>query len=298
MDPKLDRFLLPGERVVVDVRQHWGVIAGPVAAVAGGLVVVLWVDAHVRLDGGPIARALWLLWFVSVGWLLFQVWQWRHDRFIATDKRLLLDYGIFTTKVAMMPLAKVTDMSFQRSVPGRVFGWGRFVLESAGQDQALRQIDWVPDPDHTYRLICAEIFGVLDEGLGDEDDNGGAGRGGPRPAGPTPGPLGAAPVVSGGPVRSYGDDGRWSASPIAPGYSRAIPLRRRGPHADGDPHSDPDSDPDSDPRNNTGTHDRTDDETGSGSADIPGEVLYSSDAERRRRRSADTGPLPVRPHRD
>jgi membrane protein YdbS with pleckstrin-like domain len=169
-DPGLDRFLLDGERVVVDVRQHWGVLAGPVAVVTAGLFLVLWVDAHIRLDGGPLAQALWLLWFASVGWMLFQVLQWRHDRFIATDKRLLLDYGIFTTKVAMMPLIKVTDMSFRRSVPGRIFGYGQFVLESAGQDQALRQIDWVPNPDHTYRVICAEIFGVTGDSSADEDD--------------------------------------------------------------------------------------------------------------------------------
>ncbi len=296
LDPKLDRFLLPGERVVVDVRQHWGVIAWPVTVVVAGLVVALWVDAHVRLDGGPIARALWLLWFGSVAWMLFQVLQWRHDRFIATDKRLLLDYGIFTTKVAMMPLAKVTDMSFQRSVPGRVFGWGRFILESAGQDQALRQIDWVPDPDHTYRLICAEIFGVLDDGLGEEDDNRPAGRGdrddpddphdsggpngpggpyGPVAPGPVPSPLGGfGPITTGRGGRGP-DDGRWWSATEAPsGHSRAIPVHRRteqpGPSSSSSP---------------------------SGSSDVPsGEVLYSSDADRRRRRAADTGPIPVPPH--
>ncbi|MEP6629516.1 MAG: PH domain-containing protein [Lapillicoccus sp.] len=278
LDPKLDRFLLPGERVVVDVRQHWGVIAWPVTAVLAGLVVVLWVDAHVRLDGGPIARALWLVWFGAVGWMLFQVVQWRHDRFIATDKRLLLDYGIFTTKVAMMPLAKVTDMSFQRSVPGRVFGWGRFILESAGQDQALRQIDWVPDPDHTYRLICAEIFGVLDDGLGEEDDNrpqghggrddpdgpdgpdGPGGRDGPVAHGPVPSPLGGfGPITTG--RRGGPDEPRWWSAVEAPsGHSRAIPIHRRRD-----------------------------------AGDASGEVLYSSDADRRRRRAADTGPIPVPP---
>ena len=34
----------------------------------------------------------------------------------------------------MMPLAKVTDMSFQRSPIGRILGYGEFILESAGQD--------------------------------------------------------------------------------------------------------------------------------------------------------------------
>ena len=86
--------------------------------------------------------------------------EWRHDWFVATDKRLLLFYGFITRKVSMMPLIKVTDMSYERSVPGRLLGYGRFVMESAGQDQALHEVNWVPEPDHNYRVICAEIFGV------------------------------------------------------------------------------------------------------------------------------------------
>jgi hypothetical protein len=62
----------------------------------------------------------------------------------------------------MMPLMKVTDMSYERSVPGRLLGYGRFVMESAGQDQALHEVNWVPQPDDHYRAICAEIFGVAD----------------------------------------------------------------------------------------------------------------------------------------
>src|SRR5690606_32535343 len=45
---------------------------------------------------------------------------------------------------------------------------GQFVLESAGQDQAMRTIGWVPDPDEKYRRICATIFGPQGD---DEDDN-------------------------------------------------------------------------------------------------------------------------------
>jgi hypothetical protein len=66
--------------------------------------------------------------------------------------------GVFTRKIAMMPLVKVTDMSFQRSSLGRLLGFGEFILESAGQDQALRNIDHVPYPEQLYLEICALIF--------------------------------------------------------------------------------------------------------------------------------------------
>jgi membrane protein YdbS with pleckstrin-like domain len=265
-DPNLQRFLLEGERVVVDVRQHWGVIALPVLYTLAGLFVTMWVDARIRVDGGIFARALWLLWFVLLGWMVFQVAQWRHDRFIATDKRLLLNYGLFTQKVAMMPLIKVTDMSYQRSVPGRIFGYGRFILESAGQDQALRRVDWVPHPDVTYRIICTEIFGVPSrERVTDPDRDDGYlddGSGGSPSAAPVVSPLGGAVVRAAGSGESRGSgmrsggsavDERWS-------YSQAIPLHQYD------------------------------------SPSMPsGEVIYSSDAERRRRRMADTGPIPTTP---
>ena len=257
-DPKLQRFLLDGERVVVDVRQHWFVIAAPVAYTIAALGLVLFVDARIRVDGGGAARLLWLAWFGMLGWMVWQIAQWRHDRFIATDKRLLLNYGLITKRVAMMPLIKVTDMSYRRTVPGRIFGYGQFILESAGQDQALRTVDWVPHPDATYRIICSEIFGVPafyritdpgpDIGFVEDDGTGGSPARTPSPAA---NPLGraehsASMRTSGSPI-----DERWS-------YSRAIPLHQVG-----------------------------------NSSPIPsGEVIYSSDAERRRRRMADTGPIP------
>ena len=81
------------------------------------------------------------------------------DWFVATDKRFLLFYGFIRRRVAMMPLLKVTDMTYDRSILGRILGYGNFVLESAGQDQALSNIDHVPDADTHYRAICTQLFG-------------------------------------------------------------------------------------------------------------------------------------------
>jgi hypothetical protein len=58
----------------------------------------------------------------------------------------------------MMPLVKVTDMSFQRSTLGRLLGYGEFILESAGQDQALRVVDHLPYPEQLYLEVCGLIF--------------------------------------------------------------------------------------------------------------------------------------------
>ncbi len=303
-DPSLDRFLLPGERVVVDVRQHWGVIIGPVAAVVAGLIVVLWVDAHVRVDGGLVARGLWWIWFAALGWLAFQILQWRHDRFIATDKRLLLNYGLFTTKVAMMPLIKVTDMSFQRSVPGRVFGWGRFILESAGQDQALRQIDWVPDPDYTYRVICAEIFGVIGDGddVDDAHPRRRRGSGGPEDPDGFEDPDGPADPDDDGGSGPGGDGGLGGWSGLG-GFGRRGGRRREQPRTPVVSPLGPSSGQEESPiQERDASHSRAipihrpsgAGASRRGAAPTPrAETIYSSDDQRRRRRTADTGPIPT-----
>jgi hypothetical protein len=58
----------------------------------------------------------------------------------------------------MMPLAKVTDMSFERSAWGRILGYGEFILESAGQNQALDRVNHLPYPEQLYLEVCGLIF--------------------------------------------------------------------------------------------------------------------------------------------
>jgi hypothetical protein len=45
-------------------------------------------------------------------------------------------------------------MSFQRSALGRLLGYGEFIVESAGEEQALRTIDFLPYPDQLYLEVC------------------------------------------------------------------------------------------------------------------------------------------------
>lgn len=155
----VERFLLSGERCVVAVRRHWIVVAEPWLTAVGSLLLVSWLTfdvANPRM-GQPL-DVLWWLWFALLGRALWMTFDHQRTWFVATDRRLLLVYGFLIRKVAMMPLAKVTDMSYHRSPLGWALGYGTFVLESAGQDQALHEIDHVPHPDPAYRAIVSEIF--------------------------------------------------------------------------------------------------------------------------------------------
>lgn len=155
----LHRYLLRGERAVVAVRRHWVKILEPWATTAATFVLAAALSFDfANPSQGRIFDLFWWVFFAATARAVFCTYDWRHTWFIATDRRLLLIHGFITRKVAMMPLAKVTDMTYHRSIPGRLLGYGTFVMESAGQEQALHEIDRVPHPDATYRAIITEIF--------------------------------------------------------------------------------------------------------------------------------------------
>ncbi|MCK0110542.1 PH domain-containing protein [Ornithinimicrobium sp. F0845] len=155
----LDRYVLREERVIVAIRHHWGRMIEPVGTTLLALTAALWFSSNSPPNASALPLFLWWVLFALVLRLVWKALEWRNEWFVATDKRLLMTYGLITHKVAMMPLRKVTDMNYARSPLGRLLGYGQFIMESAGQDQAMREINWVPEPDETYRLICDTIFG-------------------------------------------------------------------------------------------------------------------------------------------
>ncbi len=160
------RVLLPHERRVITVRFHPAVLIKPVALALAGLAVAGLLSTIARLDNTDALVVIWLLWLILLIHLLYRIYVWLEDYFVVTSQRLLLATGVFTKSVNMMPLGKVTDMSFNRSAMGRLLGYGTFVVESAGQDQALRTIDHLPYPEQLYLEVCGLIF--KDQGTGDD----------------------------------------------------------------------------------------------------------------------------------
>ena len=159
------RVLLPHERRVITVRFHPAVLIRPVAEALGGLALAGLISTIVHLDS-TVLLVVWLLWLILVFRLLFKIYAWLEDYFVVTSARLLLATGVFKKTVNMMPLTKVTDLRFERSPTGRLLGFGTFIVESAGQEQALRKVDHLPYPEQLYIEVCGLIF--KDPGAGDD----------------------------------------------------------------------------------------------------------------------------------
>ncbi|MGH3200987.1 MAG: PH domain-containing protein [Streptosporangiaceae bacterium] len=154
----VNRYLLPHERQVISVHEHPAVLIGPIALLLLGLAIAGVLSNYVAHGNADAILIIWGLWVVLLLWFVFKVWDWSVNYFVVTSHRLILAKGVVLRKVGMLPLTKVTDMSFQRSTIGRVLGYGEFIVESAGQDQALRNVKFIPYPEQLYLEVCGLIF--------------------------------------------------------------------------------------------------------------------------------------------
>ncbi len=155
---EIDEYLLPTERRVIRVRQHWAVMINHLTATALFLLVLVvgreFVPGNVVVDNVAFYLGLVAVLRFTVLTIL-----WWIERIVITDKRVMLAQGILVHNVGMMPLSKVTDLTFQRTLGGRMFGYGTMIVESAGQIQALNRIEYMPRPEEIYEALSELVFG-------------------------------------------------------------------------------------------------------------------------------------------
>jgi uncharacterized membrane protein YdbT with pleckstrin-like domain len=153
------RYLATDERVVLEVRRHPIVVFGSIALAIAAIALA----GAVGWATSPSDGAAWLDTALGVIALAFagragwRFWPWWVDRILVTDQRIFEVSGVLSRKVASMPLTRVTDMTYRRSLAGRIFGYGDLIVESAGQDQALSHIMKIPKPDNFYRKITSLV---------------------------------------------------------------------------------------------------------------------------------------------
>lgn len=163
-DPALRdlKYLASQERLVSMVRPHWAVLLRVFAETVGAVLLALIVNILFATHGVNAQLVTTLLWYFALFMILRMLWQitdWHLDHLMITDKRLLKVSGIFFRKVQTMPLSKITDLTYNRDPLGRLLGYGEFVVESAGQDQALSRLPYIPRPDRLYLTLLDMTFG-------------------------------------------------------------------------------------------------------------------------------------------
>jgi hypothetical protein len=144
-DPKIERYLIAdqGEVVIDEVRKHWASTIFPrIGLFFGFVVMLLSFFVHTDLWWGPLLLGASLSAYCY--WLILEK---RVDRFVITNMRVFRVHGILSQSIATMPLSRILDISVHKPIVGRMLGYGHFIFESAAQEQGLREIRYVGDPD-------------------------------------------------------------------------------------------------------------------------------------------------------
>ena|SRR5450631_4525363 len=185
---KLKQYLLADEIPILAQRQHWVAlwklivfgIAGPVVLVVLAFVLPAKLDVL-----NPFLLLAWIVLFS--GWAVWKWYLWKRKWLVATDKRLLVNYGLIRQGVSMISLARVVDLTYTRSTFGQLLGYGTLERESQKHPHSLHDVRWVKNPDSTYLTICAAIFSLQDRMFGMEQNEHDQRRDGGNP--PAPGPV-------------------------------------------------------------------------------------------------------------
>ena len=171
------KYLFPTEKFRGEWRRHWIQLIKEAAIGAGATLALGLITGYTAAHNlAGLTTVVVLLWAGVMGWVVWQVADWYNDRFILTNKRVMIVHGLISRNVGMMPLGRVTDMKYVQSPMGRALNYGTFVLESAGQDQALSKVENLPNPNELYLRIVEEMYEpeAVEARLGQaaEDDGG------------------------------------------------------------------------------------------------------------------------------
>jgi uncharacterized protein YjbI with pentapeptide repeats len=152
------QYLFPAERIVMAVRQHPILLFFPVTLILAGALFAGFVTNAALPGNATSAQIVWPLWIVLAAWQGWRIAKWWRAYFVVTDRRMMLITALVNKKIDMIPFAKITDISFSQSRLGRALGYADFFVESAGQEQALSRVQFVPHPAQLYLEIVALLF--------------------------------------------------------------------------------------------------------------------------------------------
>jgi uncharacterized membrane protein YdbT with pleckstrin-like domain len=154
--------LVPGEELVLRLHPHGKTLVRPALVllliVAAAIAVILVLPGHaanlwlIRAAVGAAALVAAIAWF-GVPFL-----KWRTTTYEVTSRRLRLREGLLTRSGRDFPLNRISDVSFEQGLIDRVFGCGRLVVESPGEQGQL-VLREIPD----IRQVQGVLFQLVED---------------------------------------------------------------------------------------------------------------------------------------
>ena len=161
------KLLGADERVLIHTRTHAKVLILPAVTLVF-LCLVVGVGAAIVPEGArPIGQiAVALIGLVLAIWLVVLPFlRWWTSTYTVTNRRLIMRRGILTKVGKDMPLMRINDVSYERSLVDRMFGCGTLYVQTAAEGGTIK-LDDVPNVERIHLEMTELLFGNLpgDEG--------------------------------------------------------------------------------------------------------------------------------------
>jgi len=156
------KLLGEGEHVEVQVRTHAKKLIPAALLLILLAAAVGFGCALVPPDATPVGQSV----VIIVGLVLFVWWcfvpflRWRTTTYTITNRRVLTRSGIFTKTGTDLPLIRVNDVSYDRSLMDRLLGCGTLRIQTAGENGTVI-LDDVPDVQRVHVIMSELLFGEV-----------------------------------------------------------------------------------------------------------------------------------------
>ncbi len=150
------RFLNEGEEIVLDLRPHWSFFWGPGAALFASLALAIFVGTNNNRYRDEVLYAVLVLAALSLVWFVGRYARWATTNFVVTTDRLIHRGGVFSKHGREIPLERLNDITFRKTLIERIVGAGDLLIESAGE-QGQQEFHNFSHPERVQNVIHQQI---------------------------------------------------------------------------------------------------------------------------------------------
>ena len=155
------KLLGADEHVVIHTRTHVKAMILPALAFVLIAAAVGVGAALIPREARPIGQiAILVLGVVLAIWLVILPFlRWRTTTYTITNRRLITRSGIFNKVGKDLPLNRINEVSYERSLMDRMLGCGSLIVQTAAEDGTIVLRD-VPDVEHVNLQMSQLLFGA------------------------------------------------------------------------------------------------------------------------------------------
>ena len=154
------KLLGPDERVVLHTRTHVKAMILPALAFVLIAAAVGVGAALIPREARPLGQlAIGVLGVVLAIWLVVLPFlRWLTTTYTITNRRLITRSGILSKVGKELPLNRINEVSYDRSLTDRMLGCGSLIVQTAAEDGTIVLHD-VPDVEHVNLEMTQLLFG-------------------------------------------------------------------------------------------------------------------------------------------